>query len=286
MKNYVLRKGDKGQEVKRLQSNLNITADGDFGPKTEKAVKKYQTDKSLSVDGVVGSQTLRSLGTEVLHGIDVSAWNGRSIDWDKVSKTNVKYCWIKVTEGATHVNGGHEDKFKGARDAGLIVGGYHFGRPDYNKYDNPLTDAEKEAHHFLKHIKKVGVHSGDLLPVLDVEAGMKTDDQYNVDWTLKWLDVVEEELGVKSVIYSAKWAWGLYLYKADKDDLKRLTTEYPIWWARYKRGKHFVGPEDKLRGWKEWDIWQYTGHGQCPGIKGRCDLNWMAGGQLSKLRMP
>jgi lysozyme len=115
---------------------------------------------------------------------------------------------------------------------------------------------------------------------------MKTDDQYNVDWTLRWLDVVEQELGVKSVIYSAKWAWDLYLYKADKDDLKKLTEEYPIWWARYKRKKHLVGPEDKLKGWKEWDVWQYTGHGSCPGIKGRCDLNWMAGGQLEKLRIP
>ena len=165
MHNYTLRKGDKGQEVKRLQSNLKITADGDFGPKTEKAVKEYQTDNKLSADGIVGPQTLCSLGTEVLHGIDVSAWNGRNIDWKKVSKTNVKYCWIKLTEGQTHVNRGHDDKFEGARDAGLIVGGYHFGRPDHNRYDNPFTDAEKEAHHFLKHLKKVGAHSGDLLPV-------------------------------------------------------------------------------------------------------------------------
>ena len=283
---YILRKGDEGQEVKRLQNCLSVSPDGKFGPKTEKAVKEYQTQNKLTVDGVVGPQTLKSLGIDVLHGIDVSAWNGRNIDWKEVSKTNVKFCWIKVTEGQTHVNGGHAAKFEGARDAGLIVGGYHFGRPDYNKYDNPYTDAEKEAHHFLKHLKKVGAHSGDLLPVLDVEAGMKTDDQYNVDWALKWLDVVEEELGVKSVIYTAKWAWSLYLYKANKDDLKRLTTEYPVWYARYKRKKHIVGPEDKLKGWKEWDVWQYTGHGTCPGLKGRCDLNWMAGNQLKNLTIP
>ena len=286
MSSYTLRKGEEGQEVERLQKTLSISADGKFGPKTEKTVKEYQRQNGLSVDGVVGPQTLKHMGNEVFHGLDVSAWNGRSIDWKETAKANIKFCWVKVTEGQTHVNRGHEDKFQGARDAGLIVGGYHFGRPDHNKDDNPLTDAEKEAHHFLKHLKKVGVHSGDLLPVLDVEAGMKTDDQYNVDWTLKWLDVVEEELGVKSVIYTAKWAWGLYLYKADKDDLKRLTREYPVWYARYKRKKHLVGPEDKLRGWKEWDVWQYTGHGACPGLKGRCDLNWMAGGQLSKLTIP
>ena len=285
--NYVLRKGDEGQEVKRLQKCLSASPDGKFGPKTEQAVKEYQQKNKLIVDGVVGPQTLGHLEIEVLHGIDVSAWNGSKIDWKEVAKTNVKFCWIKVTEGQTHVNRGHEAKFEGARDAGLVVGGYHFGRPDHNRYDNPFTDAEKEAEHFLKHIKKVGVlNPGDLLPVLDVEAGMKTDDQYNVDWTLRWLDVVEQELGVKSVIYSAKWAWSLYLYKADKDDLKRLTTEYPIWWARYVRGTPLVGPEEKLRGWKEWDVWQYGSKGQVSGIPGKVDVNWMAGGQLKNLIVP
>jgi len=285
MSNYVLRKGDKGQEVKRFQCSLSVATDGDFGPKTEKAVKEHQTQNKLTVDGIVGPQTLKSLGIDVFHGIDVSAWNGRNIDWKEVGKTNVKFCWIKVTEGQTHVNRGHDDKFEGARNAGLIVGGYHFGRPDHNRYDNPYTDAEKEAHHFLKHLKKVGVHSGDLLPVLDVEAGMKTDDQYNVDWTLKWLDVVEEELGVKSVIYSAKWAWGLYLYKAAKADLSKLT-EYPIWWADYIRKTPKVGPENKLRGWKEWDVWQYGSKGKVSGIPGKVDVNWMAGNQLKNLTIP
>ena len=147
-------------------------------------------------------------------------------------------------------------------------------------------DAEREAHHFLKNIKKVGVHSGDLLPVLDVEAGMKTDDQYNADWTLKWLEEVEKELGVKSVVYTAKWAWGLYLYKADKSDLKKLTQDYPVWYASYIRSKHKVGPGEKLRGWKEWDVWQYGSKGVVSGVPGGVDVNWMAGGQLCKLRVP
>ena len=62
--------------------------------------------------------------------------------------------------------------------------------------------------------------------------------------------------------------------------------EYPVWYAAYMRGDRLVGPEDKLRGWKEWDVWQYTGHGELDGVKGRCDLNWIAGGQLEKLRVP
>jgi N-acetylmuramoyl-L-alanine amidase len=35
----VLKKGSKGESVKTLQEFLKITVDGDFGPKTESAVK-------------------------------------------------------------------------------------------------------------------------------------------------------------------------------------------------------------------------------------------------------
>ena len=37
-----LRKGSKGESVRTLQEFLKITVDGDFGPKTESAVKSYQ----------------------------------------------------------------------------------------------------------------------------------------------------------------------------------------------------------------------------------------------------
>jgi len=280
MHNYTLRKGNEGQEVKRLQKRLlTRPIDGKFGPKTEKAVKDCQQNNNLTVDGIAGPQTLGHLGIEVLYGLDVSAWNGSRINWAKVSKTNVKFCWVKVSEGETHVNRGFADKFQGARDNGLAVGGYHFGRPDHNKYDDPLVDAEKEATHFLKTVSKVGVQSGDLLPVLDVEKGMKTDDQYNVDWCLKWLEEVEKELGVKPIVYSAKWAWDLYLRKANKTDLEKLT-EYPIWWASYNKG---VEPKRNVRGWTEWDVWQHGSKGVISGIPGKVDVNWMAGGQLSNL---
>lgn len=36
-----LKKGSKGEEVKTLQSKLNLIADGIFGPITEEAVKAF-----------------------------------------------------------------------------------------------------------------------------------------------------------------------------------------------------------------------------------------------------
>lgn len=56
-----LRKGSTGDEVKKLQTSLGITADGIYGNQTEKAVKEYQTKNGLSVDGIAGDQTLGKL---------------------------------------------------------------------------------------------------------------------------------------------------------------------------------------------------------------------------------
>jgi Putative peptidoglycan binding domain/CHAP domain len=58
----VLNKGDKGAYVKKLQTALKVTADGDFGPITEKAVKAYQTKKGIVVTGVVDIETWKRLG--------------------------------------------------------------------------------------------------------------------------------------------------------------------------------------------------------------------------------
>jgi peptidoglycan hydrolase-like protein with peptidoglycan-binding domain len=56
-KRPALRRGDKGEAVKALQSKLGVTVDGDFGPKTDAAVRAFQSSHSLAVDGIVGPYT-------------------------------------------------------------------------------------------------------------------------------------------------------------------------------------------------------------------------------------
>jgi len=57
----VLRRGAKGELVKKMQAALGLTADGDFGPGTEAALKKWQADNGLTADGVAGPKTLGKL---------------------------------------------------------------------------------------------------------------------------------------------------------------------------------------------------------------------------------
>lgn len=59
-----LRKGDKGEEVKLLQTKLNITSDGIFGDDTESAVMSFQREHNLVVDGIVGDKTWAALGVK------------------------------------------------------------------------------------------------------------------------------------------------------------------------------------------------------------------------------
>ena len=59
--NLVLRIGSRGETVRMVQSILNITEDGVFGPATQAAVINFQVNSRLAVDGMVGAATLRAL---------------------------------------------------------------------------------------------------------------------------------------------------------------------------------------------------------------------------------
>lgn len=58
----------QGNDVKKVQESLNNlgyncgTSDGYFGKKTDIAVRNFQSDRGLTVDGVVGKHTAESLG--------------------------------------------------------------------------------------------------------------------------------------------------------------------------------------------------------------------------------
>jgi len=56
-----LKVGSKGSGVKIVQTLLKLKADGQFGPGTEKAVKDFQSKKSLPVTGIVDQATLKAL---------------------------------------------------------------------------------------------------------------------------------------------------------------------------------------------------------------------------------
>lgn len=60
-KRRTLRRGSSGADVNTMQQKLGIAADGDFGPITEAAVRKFQREHNLVPDGIVGPKSWEAL---------------------------------------------------------------------------------------------------------------------------------------------------------------------------------------------------------------------------------
>ncbi|KOV90259.1 glycoside hydrolase family 25 protein [Streptomyces sp. NRRL B-3648] len=84
----------------------------------------------------------------MLHGIDVSVFQSSSYGTDGLS-----FAFIKATEGRSYVNPRLTAQTKTARDAGLVVGFYHFLWPG---------DLTTQADYFLRHTPD---RAGDILAV-------------------------------------------------------------------------------------------------------------------------
>jgi len=270
------RKGDKGQEVKRIQRAVTgLRVDGDFGPKTEKAIQDFQKSKKVAVDGVVGPVTRGLLGIDMYSGIDVSHWNG-NVRWGKVDTTEVSFVWAKISQGRDFVDKAAKRNLEGCRENGLAVGGYHFPSPQIGQSNS--KDPEIEVKHFLK---TYGGHipSGDMIPVLDLEAGVKGDPDHNRQWALEWLQIFENETGLRPLVYTAKWYVNSYL-RRNIGDLK----DYKLWVADYTKPYKEGGRNepDSTCGWDEWSVWQWTSKGQLDGLSEtgirKVDCNWLVGG--------
>lgn len=57
----LLKRGDNNEDVKKLQIQLKLDPVGNFGPKTEAAVREFQKNNGLKVDGIVGNETWRRI---------------------------------------------------------------------------------------------------------------------------------------------------------------------------------------------------------------------------------
>lgn len=188
-----------------------------------------------------------------IHGIDISHYQGK-IDWHNlksngmIEKCPVRFVLMKATEGSTKLDPMFMDNFYQAREYGFIRGAYHFWS---NK-----TSAESQARYF---IQNVDLEDGDLPPVLDVEHKPKemSTAEFQVQ-ILNWLNIIEQEFGVKPIIYT------YYKFKMNYLN-EKVFDQYPYWIAHYYVDKvDYNGP---------WKFWQHTDCGKVAGIKGYVDFD-------------
>ncbi len=181
----------------------------------------------------------RVLSTKpVGHFADVSSYQS-GIDWNMYADHH-ELIVLKVTEGRTFEDPSFPAKFRAARkqadDEGLIVGYYHFARPDNG------NDPRIEARHFVGEVRKAGgrLKGRHRLPfrrfevaVIDYEVTYKGDDRR---WVAAFLDEFEKLTDIKPVDLGKDRpkVKGLWLYGYG-GSLAPVGSELgmPVWIAAY-----------------------------------------------------
>jgi len=193
-----------------------------------------------------------------LLGIDVSVNNGH-INWDlvKTDPQNIKFAFIKTTEGATYRDPYRAENAYGASHAGLKFGYYHFC--SINKL-TVIEDASQEAAAFIAAMK--GLPVATLPAVLDIET-----DELNLPpdqvalWAETFLTAVKLA-GYPVMIYSGPYFLNEHL------PIDHKLGEVKLWLAEYSASLSMIP-----HGWTHADVWQFTSKGKVNGISTMVDMN-------------
>lgn len=190
--------------------------------------------------------------TAILRGVDVSH-HQKVIEWDSVAiKEPVDFAFVKATEGHDFVDSLFCRNWDELKRLGIRRGAYHFFRA--------YGCGDEQARLFLS---QVDMAPGDLAPVLDIERLDGIAPEIMVQEAKIWLETVENQLGIKPIVYS-----NLHFYE---QHLSGHLDAFPLWIARYSEEKPLLATG------KNWDFWQFSNEGCVEGICKKVDLNVFSG---------
>lgn len=180
-----------------------------------------------------------------VEGIDVSH-HQKTIDWTEVAKEKVGFVYIKATEGTTYVDPKFHENARGASDAGLLIGAYHYFR---------MTSGARTQFYNFKNA--MDEHSMDLIPMIDVETNDKKPKKALQDSLDVFISLVKEHYGVMPMIYGTQRSYNEFC--APKYNKLHLYI------GRY-------GPNaPEIIGEGTYIIWQYDESGEIKGINAPVD---------------
>ncbi len=203
---------------------------------------------------------IKVVASQTILGIDVSHHQG-NINWQLVANDGKVFAFCKATEGRTYQDPKFLTNMTNGMNAGVVMGAYHFARPDNNT-------AIQDADNFLATAGNY-IGSGFLPPVLDLEdpnSSTHLDQLFTSSqltaWVQTWLDRVENQTGVKPILYLSSH----YAYY-----LGTSLTSYGLWIA--KPGTSPTAPPNNTGNWNDWLFKQYSWQGSVNGISGNVDLD-------------
>lgn len=204
-------------------------------------------------------------------GVDVASHQhpfGTRVDWRQVRLNGYSFALIKATEGTQYTNPFFEQNRREARRSAMIIGTYHYARPD----QSPI----RQALHYADTIQCQD-NPLDMPPVLDIETTGGLGPILLQAWTAVFLNTLNIRCGTNTMIYTYPHFWRTAMRNTP------LFSFAPLWIADYNGQDR---PSKPLPGgWTSWKIWQYTSLGQVPGISAVVDLNRFNGGYVGLAAM-
>ena len=194
----------------------------------------------------------------LIKGIDVSSYQGE-IKWEVLADQNIRFAFIKATEGSSYIDPNFTYNFTEAQKTKLRIGAYHFF-----SYD---SKGEAQAENYIVTVPKT---ANMLPPVIDVEFyDDKEKNLPNKDETVQELhamiDLLYEHYGLMPILYATEKSYRLYIANEFKDcDV----------WIRN------VVSKPTLSDGRAWTFWQYTDKMHLKGYSGKekfIDMNVFRG---------
>lgn len=204
-------------------------------------------------------------------GIDVSVYQGYSVNWNSVAGSGRTFAWARATEGHGYTDPTFHGNVANVKAAGVLIGAYHYCRPDLNF--GP-AGAALEAQHFWNAIRTHMTTNVCLMPACDIERYPNDTFTYTKTTLSQWVNAwcsnvvalaAADGFAVKPFVYS-------YISYANTW-LNTTVTNWPLWMANNYAGQDIEnGGPSSLGPWSNWAFWQY-GQATVPGVSGACDVN-------------
>ncbi|MCH5211011.1 MAG: glycoside hydrolase family 25 [Oscillospiraceae bacterium] len=179
-------------------------------------------------------------------GVDVSSYQG-TIDWKTLASQNIRFAFIKATEGSSFVDSCFEKNWSDASETNLRVGAYHFF-----SFESP---GKTQADLFSSTVTTV---DNMLPPVIDVEYYGKYKSEkdisiFDVKNELRILvDRIAASYGMNPIIYASKETYDTII-KGDFNDCDL--------WMR--------SVYSEVRSDIDWVFWQYSDRHILNGYSGK-----------------
>lgn len=214
--------------------------------------KNLTKKKIIILSSIVGAVVIVAVlcvwmfAVRTINGIDVSHYQ-ENISWVAMAQSgDVKFVYIKATEGTTNQDPTFKANWDSAFKNGITPGAYH--------YFTDTSPAHDQAENFIATVPKV---KGALPPAIDVEGNIAENSNFKSELA-EYVKTVTDYYGVQPVFYVPYSVYNL-IY----DD-----------YSSY----HFWIIDDQTQPLvKGWTFRQYSTTGKIAGVDGEVDLDQYQG---------